>query len=332
MHAVKPYAMSQAQPGQKLSVVPLAERALAPHEVRIRVHACGVCRTDLHVIDGELPNTVYPVIPGHEVVGRIDQLGAQVLDLAFGQRVGVSWLAETCGQCEYCTTQRENLCEQAKFTGYTRPGGFASHISIDSRFVIPLKTDGDDNADAPLLCAGLIGWRSLERIRGAHGVGLYGFGAAAHIALQLLKHEGREVYAFTRAGDSASQEFARSLGATWAGSSEDPPPHLLDGAIIYAPVGALVPAALAAVRKGGRVVCAGIHMSDIPSFGYDLLWGERELVSVANVRRADAAPFFAAAEKAGVRTHITAYPLREAERALADLRAGRLQGAAVLIP
>lgn len=332
MQAAAPYAMSQFGPGQTLVFAPLPKRPLAPHELRIRVLACGVCRTDLHVVDGELPHTVYPVIPGHEVVGRVDQLGSAVVDYAIGQRVGVSWLAETCGSCAYCRAQRENLCDSAKFTGYTRPGGFASHISMDSRFVIPLKADGDDAADAPLLCAGLIGWRSLERVSDARRVGLYGFGAAAHIALQLLRHDGREVYAFTRPGDSASQEFARSLGAAWAGSSEEPPPHLLDAAIIYAPVGALIPAALAAVRRGGRVVCAGIHMSDIPSFAYDLLWGERELVSVANVRRADAPAFFAAAEKAGVHTHITSYPLIEAARALADLRGGRLQGAAVLIP
>jgi alcohol dehydrogenase, propanol-preferring len=296
------------------------------------VRACGVCRTDLHVIDGELPNISYPVVPGHEVVGRIDQLGSDVFDLAIGQRVGVCWLAGTCGRCRYCTTGRENLCDEASFTGYTKPGGYASHIIMDSRFVIPLTPDGDDAADAPLLCAGLIGWRSLQRLGDGQNIGLFGFGAAAHIALQILLYQGRKVFAFTRADDHASQNFARGLGASWAGGSEERPPEDLDAAILYAPVGALLPAALRAVRKGGRVICAGIHMSDIPSFPYDILWGEREIVSIANVTRADAKSFFPTARKAGVHVHTRCYPLLDAPRALADLRSGRLQGAAVLIP
>ena len=326
------YCMQQAGPGGKLARVALAERALASHEIRIAVTACGVCRTDLHVVDGELPGIAYPITPGHEVVGRVDQLGADVSGFALGQRVGVCWLAETCGHCPYCASAHENLCDTARFTGYTRPGGYASHIIMDSRFVIPLNQAGDDAADAPLLCAGLIGWRSLQRAGDARNIGLYGFGAAAHIAIQILRYQHRNVYAFTRTDDRASQAFARTLGACWAGSSEERPPVELDAAILYAPVGALVPTALRAVRKGGRVVCAGIHMSDIPSFPYDILWGEREIVSVANVTRADAAAFFPMVEKAQVRVHVTRYPLAEAERALADLRAGRLQGAAVLIP
>lgn len=332
MQLGEPYCMQQAGPGQKLTRTALQDRELAPHEVRIAVSACGVCRTDLHVVDGELPDPAYPIIPGHEVVGHVDRLGGQVVELALGQRVGVCWLAETCGHCRYCTSGRENLCDVASFTGYTRPGGYASHIMMDSRFVIPLSQEGDDASDAPLLCAGLIGWRSLQRAGDGEKVGLYGFGAAAHIALQILRYQGRHVYAFTRDGDAASQAFARELGAVWVGSSEQRPPAELDAAILYAPVGALIPAALRAVRKGGRVICAGIHMSDIPSFPYDILWGEREILSVANVTRADATTFFPLAERAGVQTRVTRYPLAEAESALADLRSGRLQGAAVLIP
>ena len=267
------YAMAQPAPGEALAPIELQELEPGPQQIRVRVSACGVCRTDLHVIDGELPGIVYPVTPGHEVVGRVERIGASVIDFAIGQRVGVPWLADACNHCFYCTHGHENLCDGAHFTGYTRPGGYATHLLADARFAIPLAQDGDDVADAPLLCAGLIGWRSLMRAGDGERIGLYGFGAAAHIVLKLLNHQRRQGFAFTRPKDEASQAFARSLGAAWAGASSDQPPALLDAAIIFAPVGDLVPAALRAVRKGGRVVCAGIHMSDIPAFAYELLWG-----------------------------------------------------------
>lgn len=332
MASVDPYAMQQSRPGAPLERVVLSDLAPGEGQIRIRVGACGVCRTDLHVVDGELTAIPYPLTPGHEIVGRVDRIGPGVLAFAPGQRVGAAWLAHTCGHCFQCMHGRENLCDDAQFTGYTRPGGYASHVLVDAAFAIPLDQDGDDIATAPLLCAGLIGWRSLLAAGEGMRIGLYGFGAAAHIIMQILRFQGREGYAFTRADDAASQDFARSLGAVWAGGGEQKPPEPLDAAIIFAPVGSLVPAALGAVRKGGRVVCAGIHMSDIPTFSYDLLWGERELVSVANLTRADAASFFPIAAKAGVYTHTTAYPLEEAARALDDLRNGRLQGAAVLVP
>jgi alcohol dehydrogenase, propanol-preferring len=300
--------------------------------VRVRVAACGVCRTDLHVVDGELSNPKLPLVPGHEIVGRIDMVGERVAALEVGRRVGVPWLGQTCGLCQYCCSGRENLCDRPLFTGYTRDGGYATHVIADARYVFPLPELGDDAATAPLLCAGLIGWRSLQIAGDCKKLGLYGFGAAAHIIAQVARWQGREVFAFTRAGDSAAQAFAKKLGACWTGSSDDIPPEPLDCAIIYAPVGALVPAALRAVRKGGRVVCAGIHMSDIPSFPYNILWHERELKSVANLTRQDGEDFFTIVPKVGIKTETTSYPLTRANEALADLRGGRVHGAAVLVP
>ncbi|MBN9026921.1 MAG: zinc-dependent alcohol dehydrogenase family protein [Rhizobiales bacterium] len=303
-----------------------------PGEIRVRVEACGVCRTDLHVVDGDLTDPKLPIIPGHEIVGIVDALGPGVTAPALGARVGVPWLAHTCGHCPYCRAGQENLCDEPLFTGYTRNGGFATHVVADAQFAFPLVGFDDPVAAAPLMCAGLIGWRSLVIAGAGRRIGLYGFGAAAHILAQVCRFQGREVYAFTRAGDEAAQQMARSLGAVWAGSSEESPPEPLDAAILFAPVGALVPLALRAVRKGGRVVCGGIYMSDIPSFPYELLWEERQLVSVANLTRQDAVDFLAVAPRAGVRTTTTVYPLARANEALADLRAGRFQGAAVLVP
>jgi propanol-preferring alcohol dehydrogenase len=291
-----------------------------------------VCRTDLHVVDGELPHPKLPIVPGHEIVGRVAALGPGVEGFSLGERVGVPWLGATCGVCPYCRSGRENLCDNPLFTGYTRDGGYATHTVADARFAFPLPENLDAAEAAPLLCAGLIGWRSYRMAGEGSTLGLYGFGAAAHILAQVARWQGRRVYAFTRAGDDAGQAFARSLGAVWAGSSKDMPPEQLDAAIIFAPVGALVPAALKAVKKGGRVVCGGIHMSDIPSFPYRLLWEERALVSVANLTRADAREFLAIAPQAGIKIKVTRYPLAQANAALADLRAGRFEGAAVLIP
>jgi len=310
----------------------LADRQPGPGEIRVKVGACGVCRTDLHVVDGELPDPKVPIIPGHEIVGRIDALGAGVTDLIIGQRVGIPWLGHTCGVCSYCKSGRENLCDHPVFTGYTRDGGFASATIADARFAFPLGEVGSDEAIAPLLCAGLIGWRSLAIAGEGKNVGLYGFGASAHIVAQVLKWQGRSAFAFTRSGDLDNQAFAKRLGAVWAGGSDQMPPELLDVAIIFATVGGLVPLALKAVRKGGRVVCAGIHMSDIPSFPYELLWEERQLVSVANLTRQDGLDFLRLAPQMGIVTQITRYPLDEANQALADLRAGRFEGAAVLVP
>lgn len=304
----------------------------APGELLIAVSACGVCRTDLHVVDGELPHPKLPIVPGHEIVGRVAAIGAGVEGFALQERVGVPWLGATCGTCPYCAEGAENLCDTPVFTGYTRDGGFATHTVADARYCFALGEQGDDAEIAPWLCAGLIGWRSYRMAGDGKTLGLFGFGAAAHILAQVAIWQGRRVFAFTRKGDSAAQDFARSLGAVWAGASDDPPPEPLDAAIIFAPVGALVPAALKAVKKGGRVVCGGIHMSDIPSFPYALLWEERHVMSVANLTRADAHEFLAIAPKAGVRCEITRYPLARANEALADLRDGRLQGAAVLIP
>ena len=302
-------------------------------EVCVRVSACGICRTDLHVVDGELPATRLPIVPGHEIVGTIEAVGAGVTALSIGERVGIPWLGHTCGHCPYCLGGHENLCDFPQFTGCTRDGGFATYVVADAAYCFSL--DGvtlDDVAAAPLLCAGLIGWRSLRMTGDAPALGLYGFGAAAHILIQIARWQGRRVFAFTRPGDVAAQDFARSLGAVWAGSSEERPPEKLDAAIIFAPVGSLVPAALQAVRKGGRVVCGGIHMSDIPSFPYAILWEERQIVSVANLTRVDARDFLAVAAQAGVATQTKRYPLAAANAALADLREGRLQGAAVLVP
>ena len=297
----------------------------------MRVEACGVCRTDLHVVDGELPDPKLPIVPGHEIVGRIEAAGDGV-ELKLGTRVGVPWLGHTDGICPYCRSGRENLCDHPLFTGYTRDGGFATHTIADAAFAFPLDDALDPVAAAPLLCAGLIGWRSLKAAGDGETVGIYGFGAAAHIIAQVCRWQGRRVFAFTKPGDAAGQDFARSMGAEWAGGSDEKPPTLLDSAILFAPVGALVPAALAAVRKGGRVVCGGIHMSDIPSFPYRLLWEERTVVSVANLTRADGREFLELAPRVPVRTTTTPYPLDKANEALDDLRAGRLEGAAVLVP
>lgn len=306
--------------------------APGPGELVLRVEACAVCRTDLHLVDGELPDPPLPVVPGHEIVGIVEALGDGVVAPRPGTRVGVAWLGHACGSCAYCATGRENLCDRPQFTGYTRDGGFATHVLADAAFVLPLAGFADPVAAAPLLCAGAIGWRALRLAGIARRVGLYGFGAAAHLLAQVCCWQGREVYAFTRPGDEPAQAHARALGAVWAGSSEELPPKPLDCAIVFAPVGALVPRALAATRKGGRVVCAGIHMSDIPGFAYRLLWQERQLLSVANLTRRDAGEFLDLARRAGVRSTTTVYRLAAANRALANLREGRFQGAAVLVP
>jgi propanol-preferring alcohol dehydrogenase len=310
----------------------LADPQPGPGEVRVQVSACGVCRTDLHVVDGELPDPQVPMIPGHEIVGRIDLIGAGVGGLNLGDRVGIPWLGHTCGVCPYCLGGQENLCDHPLFTGYTRNGGFATKVVADARFAFPLGETGSDVSLAPLLCAGLIGWRSLGMAGAGKKIGLYGFGAAAHIIAQVAKWQDRSVFAFTRPGDVARQTFAQSLGATWAGGSDERPPEPLDAAIIFATAGDLVPLALKAVRKGGRVVCAGIHMSDIPGFPYELLWEERQLVSVANLTRQDGIDFLRQAPAMGIVTQTTSYPLNQANQALADLRAGRFAGAAVLVP
>ncbi len=302
------------------------------HEVLIDIEACGVCRTDLHVVDGDLKDPKLPLVPGHEIVGRIAATGPHVSGLKPGQRVGVPWLGQTCRHCDYCRTGRENLCDAPEFTGYTCNGGFAENCIADARYLFPLSDRGDPISIAPLLCAGLIGYRCLRMAGEAQSLGLYGFGAAAHILAQLARWQGREFYALTSPGDAETQDFARTLGAVWAGGSNELPPVALDAAIIFAPVGSLVPAALRAVRKGGRVICGGIHMSDIPSFPYIDLWQERQVMSVANLTRKDGEEFFPLAEQAGVRTQTRTYPLRDANMALDDLRHGRLQGAAVLAP
>jgi len=310
----------------------LKERQPGSGEVRVKIGACGVCRTDLHVVDGELPNPKLPIIPGHEIVGRVDAVGSGVEGLEVGQRVGVAWLGQTCGVCPYCIAGRENLCDRPLFTGYTRDGGFATSAIADARYVFALGEAGSDVSLAPLMCAGLIGWRSLVIAGEGKRLGLYGFGAAAHIIAQVARWQGREVFAFTRTGDVATQAFARRLGAVWAGGSDELPPEPLDAAIVFAPVGSLVPVALGALRKGGRVVCAGIHMSDIPAFPYRLLWEERQLVSVANLTRQDGIDFLRVAPEIGIATETTTYPLNRANEALADLRAGKFEGAAVLVP
>jgi propanol-preferring alcohol dehydrogenase len=303
----------------------------AAGEILVEIAACGVCRTDLHVVDGELPHPKLPIVPGHEIVGRVAALGEGVAGFTLGEQIGVPWLGATCGVCRYCRREAENLCDAPSFTGYTRDGGYATHTLADARYCFPLPP-GDEAAQAPLLCAGLIGWRSYRMAGEGETLGLYGFGAAAHILAQVAAWQGRRVYAFTRPGDVAAQDFARALGAVWAGGSDAAPPEPLDAAIIFAPVGALVPAALAAVRKGGRVVCGGIHMSDIPRFPYRLLWEERHVLSVANLTRQDAHEFLRVAPRAGVKTTVERYALPDANRALDDLRSGRLQGAAVLLP
>jgi propanol-preferring alcohol dehydrogenase len=325
-------AMVLERPGAPLVLRERPMPAPGPGEILVEVKACGVCRTDLHVVDGELPDPRLPIVPGHEIVGRVAAVGSGVDGFARNERIGVPWLGHTCGVCPYCRSGRENLCDSPLFTGYTRDGGFASHAVADANYCFPLPGGRDDVHSAPLLCAGLIGWRSYRMAGDGAALGLYGFGAAAHILAQVAAWQGRRVYAFTRAGDIAAQAFARSLGAVWTGASEEMPPEQLDAAIIFAPVGALVPLALKAVKKGGRVVCGGIHMSDIPAFAYRLLWEERQISSVANLTRADAREFLALASHAPVNTEVVLYPLDMANEALADLRQGRLQGAAVLVP
>jgi propanol-preferring alcohol dehydrogenase len=327
MHAM---VLDRAQAPLRWTELP--DRAPGPGEIRVKVGACGVCRTDLHVVDGELPDRKVPIVPGHEIVGRVDAVGPGVEALRIGERVGVPWLGRTCGVCPYCVRHEENLCDRPVFTGYTRDGGFATAAIADARYAYPLGESGSDADLAPLLCAGLIGWRSLVMAGPGTKLGLYGFGAAGHIVAQVARWQKRSVFAFTRPGDVATQAFARRLGATWAGGSDELPPELLDAAIIYATLGDLVPLALKAVRKGGKVVCAGIHMSDIPGFRYELLWGERQLLSVANLTRKDGVDFLRLAPEIGIATQTTSYPLEQANRALADLRAGKIEGAAVLVP
>jgi propanol-preferring alcohol dehydrogenase len=305
--------------------------APTPGQLLIRVRACGVCRTDLHVVDGELPNPSIPIVPGHEIVGQVESAGEGVA-FHVGDRVGVPWLGYACGQCAYCTSGRENLCERARFTGYQIDGGYAEFVVADARFVFKIPERYGDVEAAPMMCAGLIGYRSYRFVGDARRIGLYGFGAAAHIIAQVAVADGREVYAFTSPGDVAAQGFARSLGAVWAGASTEPPPSPLDAAIIFAPVGRLVPEALTRVVAGGVVVCAGIHMSDIPRFPYHLLWGERHIRSVANLTRRDGIEFFQVAERVPIRTRTATYSLDRANDALADLRGGRIEGAAVLVP
>jgi len=324
-------AMQIEAPGKPLRRIERDVPRPGPGQVLIAVKACGVCRTDLHVLDGEVP-AHYPIIPGHEIVGRILQTGDGVDGYMAGQRVGVPWLGHTCGECDYCRIGRENLCDHPEFTGATRDGGYATHVLADAHFCFSLPDRLTDAEAAPLLCAGLIGWRSLRLAGDGQRIGLYGFGAAAHILAQVLAWQGREAYAFTKEGDDAGQAFARSLGCSWAGSSIQPPPAPLDAAIIFAPAGKLVPTALKAVRKGGKVVCAGIYMSDIPSFPYADLWQEREILSVANLTREDGISFFEVAEQARLRTVIETFPLDQANLALELLRQGAVMGAAVLIP
>jgi propanol-preferring alcohol dehydrogenase len=324
-------AMRLAGSGSALRLEDVTLPEPVGHQVRIAVEACGVCRTDLHLLDGELPRIPYPLTPGHEVVGRVVAAGAAVTRFKAGDRAGIPWLAQTCGRCRYCLSGRENLCDQARFTGYTVDGGYAEEVLADSRFCFALPEDVPAPQLAPLLCAGLIGYRAYRQAGEGVNLGLYGFGAAAHLLAQVARAEGRRVFAFTRPGDRESQAFARELGAVWAGSSEERPPELLDAAILFAPLGALIPTALAAVHRGGRVVSAGIHMSDVPRFPYALLWGERSVSSVANLTRADGEAFLALARRLGLRAAVRPFALAQANEALARLRAGALKGAAVLV-
>ena len=324
------HAMRLLARGEQLKLSEMKLPPPAPGELLIRVEACGVCRTDLHLIDGELPDIHYPVTPGHEIVGVVIGAGAAEMRFAIGDRVGVPWLAWTCGECPYCLAGQENLCIRARFTGYSRDGGYAQEVLADARYCLPLPADVPAARMAPLLCAGLIGYRAYRKAGDAANLGLYGFGAAAHLLVQIARHEGRRVFAFTREEDLEGQAFARSLGAVWAGSSAERPPQELDAAILFAPVGALIPAALAAVRPGGRVVCAGIHMSDVPSFPYRLLWGERSVAAVANLTRADGEEFLRLATRLGLAATVERFALQDANRALERLRSGALKGAAVL--
>jgi propanol-preferring alcohol dehydrogenase len=317
--------------GAPLRKTELAVPMPGPDQILIHVRACAVCRTDLHIIDGELGHPKLPLIPGHEIVGTVEQLGAAAIRFKIGDRVGVPWLGWTCGKCESCLNGKENLCDQAKFTGYTVDGGYAEFTVIDQRFCFPIPDSYSDAEAAPLLCAGLIGYRSLAKSGNGKRLGIYGFGAAAHIIVQIAKYQRRETFAFTRPGDRRAQEFALSLGAVWAGGSDQLPPKKLDAAIIFAPVGSLIPQALKAVSKGGTVVCGGIHMSDIPSFPYSILWEERSISSVANLTRRDGEDFMTLAPKVPVRTEIETFPLEEADQALHRLRSGTIHGAAVLV-
>jgi alcohol dehydrogenase, propanol-preferring len=326
------FALVLDQPGRPLRPAQLPDPVPGPGQVLVRVKACAVCRTDLHVVDGELLHPKLPLIPGHEIVGEVIACGPGPAPFAPGQRIGIPWLGHTCGSCPYCRGDRENLCDAPGFTGYTLDGGYAELTVAVATYCFPLPDRYGDAEAAPLLCAGLIGYRTLRLAGDARRMGVYGFGAAAHIVAQVARHEGRELYAFTRPGDTAAQVFARVMGAVWAGDANVAPPAELDAALIFAPVGSLVPAALSAVRKGGVVVCGGIHMSDIPTFPYRLLWEERSIRSVANLTRRDAIEFLALAAEVPIRTEVAPYPLAQANRALADLRHGRVQGAAVLVP
>ena len=325
-------AMILRQPGTSLEQADLPALEPGPGQVRVRVRACAVCRTDLHVVDGDLTDPKLPVIPGHEIVGEVTRLGSGARRHAVGDRVGIPWLGWTCGECGYCRSDRENLCSRARFTGYTLDGGYAEQVLVDERYCFSIPGEYADVEAAPLLCAGLIGYRSLVMAGPGRRLGLYGFGAAAHIVAQVARHQGRSVYAFTRPGDRTAQDFARSLGAVWAGGSDRKPPHPLDAAIIFAPVGPLVPLALETVGKGGTVVLGGIHMSDIPSFPYRLLWEERRLCSVANLTRKDAVEFLRVAPQVPVCTETEVFPLDQANEALRRLKQGELDGAAVLVP
>jgi len=325
-------AMLLDVPGRPLRAADVPDPVPGPGQVLLSVSACAVCRTDLHVLDGDLAKPKLPLVLGHEIVGDVEAVGDGASRFAPGDRVGVPWLGSTCGRCRFCASGRENLCDEARFTGYDLDGGFAERAVADERFCFPVPASFSDVEAAPLLCAGLIGYRTLRMAGDPRSVGIWGFGAAAHLVAQVARLEGREIFAFTRPGDAASQEFARSLGAVWAGASDELPPGPLDAALVFAPVGALVPAALRSVLKGGVVVCGGIHMSDIPSFPYELLWGERVLRSVANLTRKDGEEFLDLAARARLKSRVRAYPLGEANEALADLRAGRIEGAAVLVP
>ncbi len=324
-------AMLLSKPGESLQARDLPVPEPGKEQIRVKVSACGVCRTDLHLVDGELPNPKLQVIPGHEIVGTVDELGEGVERFRIGERVGIPWLGWTCGECRYCKSGRENICDDARFTGYTLDGGYAEYALADQRYCFPIPESYPDVHAAPLLCAGLIGYRSYRLAGRANRLGLYGFGAAAHIIAQVAVHQGREVYAFTKPEDVTGQDFARSLGVAWAGGSDEQPPAELDAAIIFAPVGSLVPTALRAVAKGGVVVCAGIHMSDIPSFPYEILWGERVIRSVANLTREDGEELSDIAAEVPIKTHVETFALTSANEALTRLREGHLTGAAVLV-
>ncbi|HEV7137719.1 MAG TPA: zinc-dependent alcohol dehydrogenase family protein [Steroidobacteraceae bacterium] len=323
--------MRLSAPGSRLRLEEITLPPAGEHQIAIAVEACGVCRTDLHLLDGDLPHIHYPITPGHEIVGRVIDVGPAVTRFRLDDRVGVPWLAHACGFCRYCRAGQENLCEYARFTGYSVDGGYAEQVLADARFCLPLPADAPAAQLAPLLCAGLIGYRAYRAAGDGTNLGLYGFGAAAHLLAQVARAQGRRIFAFTRPGDLASQSFARELGAVWAGNSDESPPEPLDAAILFAPIGALVPAALAAVRPGGRVICAGIHMSDIPRFPYELLWGERSVSSIANLTRADGEEFLAVAGQLRLAPTVETFPLSEANVALERLRKGELQGAAVLV-